>query len=55
MHLNQSRRRILNDFISPQTSGIVTLDAIANRNKSPTLMGQKQLMPDRAEYYNSNL
>ena len=38
-HLNISRRRILNDYLAPSTNSPMTLDAIANRNRSPALMG----------------
>ena len=51
-HLNISRRRILNDFIAPSGNNPISLDAIANRNKSPTLMGKKNVIPGRDEYYN---
>ena len=37
-HLNGSRRRILNDFVTRRPDGS-TLDSLANRNKSDMLKG----------------
>ena len=54
-HLNFSRRRILNDHISP-SGNAATLDGMINRNKSPALMGKVKAAHltggNRDDFYN---
>ena len=53
-HLNMSRKRILNDFVSKKT-GSDALNEIVNRNKSNALrMQNPQMGGDNMAYYENN-